>query len=190
MNTTLRLRKGSMLNSKLQFTTKDDWFTPKYIYDFFNYGSIFPIDYDPCTTKEQAKRFGIKNYDTIESDGLKSNWFNYHHLWINPPFSKKFEFLEKACELIRCTKEYEFRTVFIVLPFESLDTKKFHEIIGELKYSLHLFNGRINYENGKGKSPAFATTVVEIKSGNFLQRSVIHPVNLKRVKEIWEDKDE
>ena len=34
------------------------------------------FDYDPATTKEKAAEFGIEYYDTIETDGLKSEW-NY-----------------------------------------------------------------------------------------------------------------
>lgn len=73
-------------------TEQDNCYTPKYFVDYFG-----TFDYDPATTKEQAEYLGIKNYDTEESDGLSKEW-NYEKIWINPPFTKKFEFLQKAVE--------------------------------------------------------------------------------------------
>lgn len=73
-------------------TEQDNCYTPKYIVDYFG-----NFDYDPATTKEQANYLNIKNYDTIETNSLNKEW-KYNKIWINPPFSNKFEFLKKACE--------------------------------------------------------------------------------------------
>ena len=73
-------------------TEQDSCYTPKYFVNIF--GSF---DYDPATTEEQAKYLGINNYDTIETDGLIQDW-NFKKIWINPPFTKKFDFLSKAVE--------------------------------------------------------------------------------------------
>lgn len=54
------------------------------------------FDYDPATTEEKSKELGIENFDTIETDGLKSDWTNYKNIWCNPPFTIKHEFLKKA----------------------------------------------------------------------------------------------
>ena len=78
-----------MAKAGIQFSKKDQWNTPKEVVDFFG-----PFDYDPATTKEQAEYLGIPNYSTIETDGLKSYWVGYKRIWINPPFTRKFEFLE------------------------------------------------------------------------------------------------
>ena len=72
-----------MSKAGLQFSKKDEWNTPKEVVDFF--GSF---DYDPATTKKQAEYLGIPNYDTIETDGLKTDWTRFHNIWINPPFTK------------------------------------------------------------------------------------------------------
>lgn len=70
---------------------KDDYYTPKKVVDYFG---VF--DYDPSTTKEKAKELNIKYYDTIETDGLSKDWTRYSKIWINPPFTKKYEFIKKA----------------------------------------------------------------------------------------------
>ena len=104
-----------MPKAGLQFSKKDEWYTPKEIVDFFG-----PFDYDPATTDERAKEFGISNYDTVATNGLLADWTKYENIWLNPPFTKKFEFLKKAVD---CKKH-----VFVLLPIETLTTKKFHEI--------------------------------------------------------------
>ena len=48
---------------------QDNCYTPKYLVDYFG-----NFDYDPATTKEQAKYLSIDNYDTIETNGLTKNW--------------------------------------------------------------------------------------------------------------------
>lgn len=82
--------------TKMLYLGKDnEYYTPKYIVDYF-YPNGF--DYDPATNEEKAKEFNVKNYDTIETDGLSKDWTKYKNIWINPPFTKKYEFLNKAVE--------------------------------------------------------------------------------------------
>lgn len=70
---------------------KDEYFTPKKIVNYFG-----DFDYDPSTTPEKAKELQIKNFDTIETNGLLSDWSKYKKIWINPPFTNKYEFIKKA----------------------------------------------------------------------------------------------
>lgn len=58
--------------------------TPKYIVDMFG-----PFDYDPASTKEQAKVLEIENYSTIETNGLNPDWTPYKKIWLNPPLQTK-----------------------------------------------------------------------------------------------------
>lgn len=85
-----------MSKGQANFTKDNEYYTPKNVVKFFG-----EFDYDPATTKEKAEEFGIKNYDTIETDGLKTDWSKYKRIWINPPFSDKHKFLEKAYETYR-----------------------------------------------------------------------------------------
>lgn len=70
---------------------KDEYYTPKKIVKYFG-----DFDYDPSTTPEKAKELNIPNYDTIETNGLLSDWSKYKKIWINPPFTNKYDFIKKA----------------------------------------------------------------------------------------------
>lgn len=143
-----------MPKAGIQFSKKDEWFTPKEVVDFFG-----PFDYDPATTKEQAEYLGIPYYDTIETNGLRQNWSRFDKIWINPPFTKKFDFLQKTFETVL----WHPTKVFFLLPAETITTKKFHEIVGGQPYRMWIPNGRIKFDDGSGKesSPAFGSIVLE-----------------------------
>lgn len=142
-----------MPEATIQLSQKDEWYTPRLIIDFFG-----PFDYDPATTKERAEYLGIKNYDTIQTDGLKADWSKYERIWVNPPFSKKFEFLEKAVE--------SGKKVFFLLPTEAVTTRKFQDIFKKYNcgYTMWIPKGRVKFEdsNGVGKSPAFGSVILEL----------------------------
>lgn len=145
-----------MPKAGIQFSKKDEWYTPKEVVVFFG-----PFDYDPATTKERAKMFGISNYDTIKTDGLKSDWTKYDKIWVNPPFTRKFEFLEKAIK----SKKH----VYFLMPVETITTKKIHDIMNRGGgYTMWVPNGRIRFEDGvnKADSPAFGSVVLELNKRN------------------------
>lgn len=58
------------------------------------------------------------------------------------------------------------RTVCVLLPIETLTTKKFHQIVKE-PFNLIVPNGRIKFDDGSGKcsSPAFGSAVLVFGSG-------------------------
>ena len=101
-------RKGEKDMSKgdVRFTKDDNYYTPKYVVDFF-----FPdgFDYDPATCEGKAKEFGVPYYDTIETDGLIQDWTKYKRIWINPPFSEKHKFLAKAVETYNIAHNYLYQ---------------------------------------------------------------------------------
>lgn len=106
-----------MYKDALQFTKDNECYTPKSVVEFFG-----KFDYDPATTKEKAEEFGIRDYDTIDTDGLSRDW-NFNKIWINPPFTMKYEFLKKAVE----TYEKYGNEIYILLPIGFMTTKKFHD---------------------------------------------------------------
>ena len=142
-----------MPKAGIQFSKKDEWFTPKEVIDFFG-----PFDYDPATTDAQAKSLGIPNYDTINTDGLKTDWSKFDRIWVNPPFTRKFEFLEKA---IKSGKH-----VFFLMPIETMTTHRFHDVMGQYGGGSIMWvpNGRIKFDDGSGacSSPAFGSIVLEL----------------------------
>jgi len=141
--------------SNVQFTKDNEYYTPK---DFFKrFGSF---DYDPATTKEKAKEFGILNFDTLETDGLSRDWSLFKRIWINPPFTIKHKFIDKAWETYNKTKN----EIYILFPIEFLTTARFHKKATGGK--LFIPNGRICFESGLGKnskSPAFGSVVFKLQ---------------------------
>jgi len=144
-----------MAKSQVQFTKDNEYYTPKSFVDMFG-----TFDYDPATTQEKADEFGVESYDTIETDGLVQDWTQYKRIWINPPFTRKHEFIKKAWETYQVAKN----EIYILFPIEFLTTLRFHDSVSGGK--LFIPNGRINFESGlgkKGKSPAFGSIVMKLQ---------------------------
>ncbi|MCK9324170.1 MAG: phage N-6-adenine-methyltransferase [Bacteroidales bacterium] len=144
-----------MAKANIIFTKDNEYYTPKKFVERFG---VF--DYDPATTKEKAEELGINNYDTIETDGLAQDWTPYRRIWINPPFTLKHKFMEKAWQTYLVAKN----DIFILFPIEFLTTQRFHNSVGGGK--LYVPNGRINFESGlgkQGKSPAFGSVVMMLQ---------------------------
>lgn len=142
-----------MAKSQVQFTKDNEYYTPKEFVARFG-----EFDYDPATTPEKAKEFNIASFNTIDTDGLSQDWTQYKKIWVNPPFTIKHKFLEKAQE----TYDKAKNEIYILFPIEFLTTKRFHDICrGGVIY---VPNGRINFESGlgkTGKSPAFGSVVMK-----------------------------
>lgn len=144
-----------MAKSQVQFTKDNEYYTPKEFVARF--GSF---DYDPATTKEKAEDLNILNYDTIETDGLSKDWTQYKRIWINPPFTRKHEFIQKAWQTYLKAKN----EIYILFPIEFLTTARFHNFAGGGR--LFIPNGRINFQSGlgkKGTSPAFGSVVMKLQ---------------------------
>jgi phage N-6-adenine-methyltransferase len=143
-----------MAKANVQFTKDNEYYTPK---EFVKRFGVF--DYDPATTKEKALDLSITNFDTIETNGLESDWTLYSRIWINPPFTIKHKFLKKAWK----TYEQTFADIFILFPIEFLTTKRFQDT--GAKGTIYIPNGRIAFESGLGKdsrSPAFGSVVMKM----------------------------
>ena len=149
-------------------TEQDNCYTPKNIVSYFG-----DFDYDPATTKEQAIYLGIPNYDTILTDGLTKDW-NFKKIWINPPFSLKFEFLTKAVETY---KKYQ-NNIYMLFPIESMTTKKWYDIIGDTKFKMYIPNYRIGFiVNGKQyKAGAFGIVILKFQNNydiELIERNIL-----------------
>ena len=156
-----------MAKSQVQFTKDNEYYTPKEFVARFG-----EFDYDPATTKEKAKEFNIPNYDTIETDGLSKDWTLYKRIWINPPFTRKHEFIAKAWETYQKAKN----EIYILFPIEFLTTARFHNSVGG--GMLYIPNGRICFESGlgkKGRSPAFGSMVMKIQDSWEIELIKKHP---------------
>lgn len=153
MNSRIERKK----QGKTHLTKNDERYTPKSVVDYFG-----KFDYDPATTLEKAEEFGIKNYDTKETDGLAADWTRYKRIWINPPFTLKPEFLTKAVETYEKTKA----EIYYLCPIEYLTTAQFRALVKNCK--IYIPTGRISFFNGApgGKnnngSPAFGSIIIKI----------------------------
>lgn len=149
-----RIERGKL--GKTHLTINDERYTPASVVRYFG-----KFDYDPATTQQKALEFGIRDYDTIETDGLKSDWSKHKRIWINPPFTNKREFLQKAVDTYKETKA----DIFFLCPIEYLTTAQFSNIISGC--TIFIPTGRISFYNGKpggenGKSPAFGSVIIKI----------------------------
>lgn len=142
-----------MSKGAIYFSENDDYYTPRWVIDLFG-----PFDYDPATTLEQAAKHNIPRCDTIDTNGLLTDWTKYKRIWVNPPFTMKKEFLKKAWE----TYDKVHNDIYFLLPISFLTTQSFHKLCrGGLIY---LPTGRINFCNavGEAKSPAFGSIIMKI----------------------------
>lgn len=167
--------EGNMAKGDVTFSKDNEYYTPKYVVDFF-YPDGF--EYDPATCEGKAKEFGVKYYDTIETDGLKQDWTKYNTIWINPPFTDKHKFLQKAVE----TYNQVHNTIYVLFPVEFLTTARFHDL--GCKFTLFVPRGRVNFESGlgkQGKSPAFGSVIIKLSDEN-----KIYLIDLKSDKNIYD----
>ena len=110
-----------MAKGGLVFTKDNEYYTPLSVVRYFG-----EFDYDPATVPQKAAELGIPHYDTIETDGLAQDWTKYRRIWINPPFTRKHEFLAKAVETYRIAKN----EIYVLFPIEFLTTRRFYEVCG------------------------------------------------------------
>jgi len=141
--------------------TGDEYYTPKYVVDYFG-----KFDYDPATTKEKAHEFGIIYFDTIITDGLNKDWTVFKRIWINPPFTRKLEFIRKA----KATYDIAKNDIYILLPIGYLTTKQFYDI--GIKAKLYIPNKRINFNFcgiGTKNSPSMGSVILHIQDINEIE---------------------
>lgn len=143
-----------MSKGAINFSSDNEYYTPPELVSRFG-----EFDYDPATTPERAKILGIPNYDTEETDGLLSDWTPYKRIWINPPFTIKHKFLEKAWETYKQTGA----DIYFLCPIQFMTTKRFHDILGGA--CIYLPSGRIKFQktDGTRESPAFGSVIIKLQ---------------------------
>lgn len=128
----------------------DDYNTPKEVIDavheFFN----GPPDLDPASTSEANAIVGARNYITEQTNGLVALW--YGNIFLNPPFSKKVDFLEKLNFEIG---EERTEQALVIVPI-TLSTRFWQTHIADRPFCA--WHKRVNYSGQKGCT--FETAVV------------------------------
>ena len=125
---------------------KDDWETPRHIFDYFN--RIYKFDLDVCANADNAK---CKRYFDDSENGLKQIW--YGDCWMNPPYSNCAEWIKKAYEESR--SDILCRVVCLI-PART-DTRYWHEYVTH--GSVFFIKGRLKFSNSKNSAP-FPSCVV------------------------------
>lgn len=154
------IRENNKSKGSVEFKKNDEYYTPLSVINKVTGGQI---DYDPATNDHKAKEFGVLNYDTIETNGLTTDWAPHNRIWVNPPFTMKKEFMQKAVDTVRANPK---ATVWFLVPIETLTTKWFNAMVP--KYDLIIPNGRVKFENPsspRAKSPAFGSIIIVLGNG-------------------------
>lgn len=134
--------------SLFQSKKTDDWQTPVWLYDSLN--KEFNFDFDPCPFQS--------SFDGLECDWGKRNF-------VNPPYSKVKEFLQKAHKEIE--KGNAELCVFLV--FANTDTRWFHDYCYK-KAELRFLKGRLKFVDAQGNNNNSAmrpSMLVILKNKNY-----------------------
>lgn len=161
------------LKTNAKLNNDNDWYTPLNIYEnILNLFNLNKFDYDPATTKELAKNANIKFYDDIETNGLKQDWRSYKNIWINPPFTLKKDFIEKAYLEILDNKSH-IENIFILIPIETLTNLNTYNLLSKnnnmLFRNIIISKGRIKFVKRSNDriytqktSPFFSTVIIHL----------------------------
>lgn len=119
------------MNTALMFSRQtDEWSTPRAFYETLN--AEFHFTYDPCPLHA--------------TDGLIRPW--HGSVFVNPPFSKTREFLEKAHREMQLGNAH---TVVFLLPART-DTRWFHELVLDTA-EIRFIKGRLKFGNARNAAP-------------------------------------
>lgn len=137
------------MNNDVHFSSKkQDWLTPKYLFDYFN--ETFKFTLDPCASADNAL---CKKFYTEHDDGLSKSWEN-EHVFLNPPYGRDIgKWIEKAY------KESADNNALVVclLPART-DTHWFWDYC---KHGFIMFlQGRVKFSGHKNSAPFPSMIVV------------------------------
>jgi phage N-6-adenine-methyltransferase len=115
-------------------TTKDNWGTPQYIFDFWNERYNFQYDAAADETNHKCEEYMDETFDS-----LARNWPSPARFWLNPPFGNLLGWVE------RCAIENQERQATILSLFpNNTDTKWFSRAFATASRIIFL-EGRISF---------------------------------------------
>lgn len=135
----------------------DEWATPQWLFDELN--KQFGFTLDPASTTDNAK---CQKFYTLEDDGLSKDWAG-ERVFINPPYSKCFDWVKKAHTEV----QKENTKVIMLLPART-DTKWFHQFCldSNVVSEVCFVKGRLKFGDQTNSAP-FPSMVVTF-SGKLL----------------------
>ena len=126
-----------MKNAILFSSEKQDWETPKKLFDKLN--DEFHFQTDVAASKENSK---CSNYVDSEKDALSISWEDLGNIFCNPPYERTLQdaFIKKAYE-----ESLKTNNKIVVLIPARTDTVRWHEhIFG--KAEVRFLKGRVRFE--------------------------------------------
>lgn len=132
------------------FSSKsDEWYTPLKFYNELD--EKYKFVFDLTCSKDNCK---TTDGFTIEDNSLEQDWYtitkdtNNGWLWLNPPYSKCKEFVDKAySEMLLGAK------IVMLIPSRT-DTKWFHQFIyKQVGVEIEFIKGRLKFGDSKNSAP-------------------------------------
>ena len=144
------------MNKDLMFSSKkQDWETPKWLFDELN--EEFEFKLDLAATEKNSK---TELYFSEDINALDSDWGGYGNMFCNPPYESKLQndFIKKAYEE---SLKPDVGIIVLLIPART-DTRRWHDyILG--KAEIRFLKGRLKFESDgvPHKNPApFPSAVV------------------------------
>jgi phage N-6-adenine-methyltransferase len=125
-------RKGIGGHTSPNRGATDSWITPKETVD-----ALGPFDLDPCACSPQPWKCAENHY-TIEQDGLAQLWEG--RIWLNPPYSEVWGWLDKLADHGRGT----------ALIFARTEVKGFVEQVWQKASAIMFLHGRLFFHHPDG----------------------------------------
>ena len=122
----------------------DEWATPQWLFDELT--KTYGFTLDPASTDENAK---CSKHFTLEDDGLSKDWQG-ERVFINPPYSKCFDWVKKAHE-----EGQKYNTKVAMLLPARTDTKWFHQFCMDKKVvsEICFIKGRLKFGEQTNSAP-------------------------------------
>ena len=138
-----------MISKALFTSNSDEWSTPQDFFDLLDKKYKFVFDL-ACSADNCKTRDGF----TIEDDALDQNWALITYatkggwLWLNPPYSRIFEFVDKAWDQMTLGAK-----IVMLIPART-DTRYFHNFIYKKPgVSIEFIKGRLKFGVSKNSAP-------------------------------------
>jgi site-specific DNA-methyltransferase (adenine-specific) len=119
---------------------RQDWRTPKNIYDELN--KEFNFDFDPCFVSK----------DTIHGKDMLGSAWGGKSIYVNPPYKYLGQWIKK------CHDEWKKGKTIVMLIPSRTDTKAFHEYIYR-KAEIRFIKGRLCFDDS-GRPAPFPSMIV------------------------------
>jgi len=141
------------MNKGLYSSDKDDWETPKELFNALE--KEFKFRLDPCCSINNCK---CPTGYTKEADGLTQDWTPFETIFMNPPYGRVIGgWMKKAHETAQAGS-----TVVCLVPART-DTAWFQDYCLDPKYEIRFIKGRLKFSNSKNSAP-FPSAIVIMKT--------------------------